>query len=624
MNKTMKTYNKYIAAFAAVAMALASCSQDDTFAPDASDMVQIASAQIAVEATTRVNSLGAGDVFENGDNILLVNHSRGVHNKGTYTATISGGTAQWNLTDGAVLWAAGSGENQLTAYHPAVEQYVLPADQSTIEQFVAADHMTATAVARRGDVVDLTFDRHMAKVTFVPRLVDGLTTVNSFTIATKDATTVEVTPYSNGSNFTAILTPGTYEAGETVVTMTASNATQQYSFVAKTKTAFTLEAGKAYTLDIQVGKDIVAFNNIRVKPWTDYALGSEDAEQFSYSYDPVTKTLTILHSDLGDQYWQVLEEYYDIAENYIIGGSDRVYIGGEKKVSVTLPDVISMRTSIGCYVTGENITELNLPQVRLLGEGAIWSTGLTEFEIPATVTEIYGNPFVYLYNPGGGSNTYTENPNLNSITVAADNDIFRIEAGNYLYNVSDGKKMLVTDLDAYKSTSVSVPNGTTGIGGYAFKDHYMLTSATISYGVTSIGNYAFYKCSKLTSIIIPGSVKHIGDRAFNGCGLTSLTLSSGLESIGASAFAGCSMATVVIPEGVTSIGDYAFDYCYKLTSVTIPACVTSVGKGAFAETVLLATVNYDGTIEQAKALFVDAELPTGCQVKCSDGTYTQE
>ena len=35
MNKTMKTYNKYIAAFAAVAMALASCSQDDTFAPDA-------------------------------------------------------------------------------------------------------------------------------------------------------------------------------------------------------------------------------------------------------------------------------------------------------------------------------------------------------------------------------------------------------------------------------------------------------------------------------------------------------------------------------------------------------------------------------------------------------------
>ena len=128
-----------MAAFAAVAMAFASCSEDEAFAPNASDMVQIASAQIAVETTTRVNSLGAGDVFENGDNILLVNHSRGVHNKGTYTATISGSTAQWNLTDGAVLWAPGSGENQLTAYHPATDQFVLPADQSTEEKLIAAD-----------------------------------------------------------------------------------------------------------------------------------------------------------------------------------------------------------------------------------------------------------------------------------------------------------------------------------------------------------------------------------------------------------------------------------------------------------------------------------------------------
>ena len=568
----MKTYNRYMAAFAAVAMAFASCSEDEAFAPNASDMVQIASAQIAVETTTRVNSLGAGDVFENGDNILLVNHSRGVHNKGTYTATISGSTAQWNLTDGAVLWAPGSGENQLTAYHPATDQFVLPADQSTEEKLIAADHMTATAVASRGDVVDLTFSRHMAKVTFVPRLVEGLTTVNSFTIATTDAATPSVTPFTTSSGyFTAILTPGTYAAGETVVTMTASNSTQQFSFVAKTKNALTLEAGKAYTLDIQVGKDIVAFNNIRVQSWTDYALGSEDAEEFSYSYDAATKTLTVLHADMDNDYQlsTVLQEYLALgAVNFVLGGCptpNNYYKinNGESNVSLTLPDVVSMEYA-DCWVYGEKITELNLPQVRKLGEGAIYNTGLTEFKIPATVTEIYGNPFVLLM-PGMGVNSdhrYADNPDLATITVASDNKNFSIDNNKCLYNVSDANnKVLVTDLDAYKGSSVSVPLYTTAIGAYAFKDHYMLTSATIANTientVTSIGDYAFYNCKKLASIEIPSSVTHIGEKAFynNGVNLT---------------------------------------------------------------------ITYDGTMAQAKVLFAKSGIKTGDVIICSDGTYTHE
>lgn len=537
----MKTYNKYMAAFAAVTIALASCSEDDTFAPAASDMVQIASAQIAIETTTRVNSLGAGNVFENGDNILLVNHSRGVNNKGTYTATVSGNSTQWSLTDGAVLWAPGNGENQLTAYHPAVEQFVLPADQSTIEQFVAADHMTATAVARRGDVVDLTFDRHMAKVTFVPHFVDGLTAVDNFTVATKDVTTPVVTPYRNGNNFTAILPPSTYEAGETVVTMTASNATQQFSFVANTKTAFTLEAGKAYTLDIQVGKDLVVFNNIRVQPWTDYTLGSEDAEQYSYDYDAETKTLTVLHSDVvEDELRTLLEEHLALgAINFVLGGYPypfySVFNDCETNVSLTLPDVVSLGTGVyfenntpAPRVFGSKITTLNLPNLKSLCPTAIVGTSLVEFEIPATVTEIYGNPFVGINENWGD----TDNPNLKSITVAPGNENFRIE-GNYLYNISGGNKVLVTDLEAYKGTSVSVPNGTTGIEAFAFKGYYKLTSITI-------------------------------------------------------------------PSSVTNVGAYALD-CNKL-----------------------ATINYSGTMEQAKALFVDAKIRYGCQVKCSDGTYTQE
>lgn len=50
-----------------------------------------------------------------------------------------------------------------------------------------------------------------------------------------------------------------------------------------------------------------------------------------------------------------------------------------------------------------------------------------------------------------------------------------------------------------------------------------MTSVTIGDGATSIGNYAFYGCDGLTSITIPGSVASIGDYAFYGCGMKSIT-----------------------------------------------------------------------------------------------------
>ena len=42
-------------------------------------------------------------------------------------------------------------------------------------------------------------------------------------------------------------------------------------------------------------------------------------------------------------------------------------------------------------------------------------------------------------------------------------------------------------------------------------------SVTIGNGVTSIGDYAFYNCSSLTSVTIPDSVTSIGSSAFSGC-----------------------------------------------------------------------------------------------------------
>ena len=65
--------------------------------------------------------------------------------------------------------------------------------------------------------------------------------------------------------------------------------------------------------------------------------------------------------------------------------------------------------------------------------------------------------------------------------------------------------------------SVSLPEGLTSIGGYAFESCSSLTSITLPNSVTSIGYSAFEDCSSLTSITIPNSVTSIGGYAFSSC-----------------------------------------------------------------------------------------------------------
>ena len=124
---------------------------------------------------------------------------------------------------------------------------------------------------------------------------------------------------------------------------------------------------------------------------------------------------------------------------------------------------------------------------------------------------------------------------------------------------------------------VSLPDGVTSIGDWAFRDCSGLTSIEIPNSVTGIGSDAFDGCSGLTSVTIGN------DYAFYECyRLTSVTIGNSVTSIGSSAFGGCSsMTSVTIPSSVTIIGEGAFFLCTGLTSVTIPNSVTSIGGSAF-------------------------------------------
>lgn len=65
--------------------------------------------------------------------------------------------------------------------------------------------------------------------------------------------------------------------------------------------------------------------------------------------------------------------------------------------------------------------------------------------------------------------------------------------------------------------TVTVKNGVTYIGGYAFESCYNLVNITIPDSVTEIGYLTFHNCESLEEIIIPHSVASIGNYAFDYC-----------------------------------------------------------------------------------------------------------
>ena len=104
----------------------------------------------------------------------------------------------------------------------------------------------------------------------------------------------------------------------------------------------------------------------------------------------------------------------------------------------------------------------------------------------------------------------------------------------------------------------------------------------IYYNITNGNNVAVEDCSYSYSgtVVIPSSVKYLGENytvtsigpnAFQYCyGLTSVTIPNSVTSIGECTFQYCSgLKSVTIGSGVTSIGPNALQYCSGLTSITV-------------------------------------------------------
>lgn len=185
---------------------------------------------------------------------------------------------------------------------------------------------------------------------------------------------------------------------------------------------------------------------------------------------------------------------------------------------------------------------------------------------------------------------------------------------------------------------VSLPDGLTSIGDYAFCNCRVLTEINIPGSVTRIGESAFNGPSGLISVQIPEGVTEIGKNAFYYCNnLTTITIPTTLDSIGEAAFYSCDkletvyitdiakwcgikfvsptsnptsythnlyidstlVKDLIIPDGVTSIGEHAFYNCKNITSISIPEGLESIGREAFGCCTNLKSVMIPTTLKKA-------------------------
>ena len=237
---------------------------------------------------------------------------------------------------------------------------------------------------------------------------------------------------------------------------------------------------------------------------------------------------------------------YTIPQGIIAIGDDAFY-GCTSLTNVNIPDSV---TTIGefAFCSCESLTNVIIPDsVTAIGDLAFYSCeSLTNVNIPDSNVQIGSNPFANCSA-------------LKSISVSPDNPLFSAIDG-VLFRKAD--QVLISYPTGSKSSTYTIPQGTTAIGDFAFGLCDSLTSVTISDSVTIIGDRAFYGCTSLTRVTIPDSVTAIGVSTFHYC---------------------WSLTNVIIPDSVTTIGDKAFYGCDSLTSVTISDSVTAIGDEVFSE-----------------------------------------
>ncbi len=115
-----------------------------------------------------------------------------------------------------------------------------------------------------------------------------------------------------------------------------------------------------------------------------------------------------------------------------------------------------------------------------------------------------------------------------------------------------------------------------------------ISTLSIGEGITNIGAYAFNYLASLETVVIPDSVTTIEKGGFYGCALLQeITFGSGVRTIKDNAFSFLpSLKKLSLREGIVTLGYSSFGCCYNLKEVELPESLQSIGQDSFRESSL--------------------------------------
>lgn len=260
------------------------------------------------------------------------------------------------------------------------------------------------------------------------------------------------------------------------------------------------------------------------------------------------------------------------------------------------------------------LTSITLPNtIRFIGDFAFYNcSGLTSITLPNSIRTIVGHAF---YNCTALSSITFPN----TVTSIGEKAFHNTAWYN---NQPDGLVYTGSVIYDYKGTmpagtSITLAEGTLGVGDDAFAGCSGLIDITLPNSLVAIGNVAFDDCSGLTSLEIPNSVTTIGSHAFQNCSsMTSVDIGKSVTTVGECAFYGCESLSRVNITDLTSWCniEFAFDECDHFTSnplfyahhlylngeevkdLVIPDCITEISKAAFYKCHGLTSVTIPNTI----------------------------
>ena len=487
------------AALAILTLGLTACQQEEDFTPQGGgDEIRISFTSDVIQ--TRVNTLGTGDKWETGDQILVVNVANDV--SATFTASVASESASW--TQDKKLYWEGDGSNTLLASYPAGNGYgsfTLPTDQSDETKLKSADYMNAYSVGSKSQgAVTFAMKHRMAMITATydikNEFAQGTVLSKAEVYSTSSTATFDsqegtmsvdnvgqwVSAYIRDGKFTAIVMPGEYKAGDKLMRVTVDGATEP--LIVKAKEDFTLGEGEHRAFTLSVGKEyILADENTTAETLqnaiseklaageTDIRITlTEDADATMFS--AITTALAAANIaegsiDLTISGAKTVPEhgFFD-SGNYFDNGEKN--IAGDKLKSLTLTDV----ETIGKYAFSActNLEDVNMPKVVTIGDCAFneytKGTKLTSLDLPNATTI--------------GENAFAYSSLLTSVNLP---------------------KMVTIGLQAFDNCDIrtlDLPE-VTEIGTHAFGRNDNLVSCSAS-KATTIGAYPWGNCSKLETL----------------------------------------------------------------------------------------------------------------------------